>query len=128
MKEWFSHCSYLVTTFKIVPRGTEGAVSIEGTFAGILASVLLASVSVLMGQVKITCFLCKSSSREIYLLVTVLSESCACNSLWIEYMFEFKRWKNWWVYYTRYMSLKKGLRCLNLALVIPVGWNICVLI
>jgi uncharacterized membrane protein len=40
-----------VTTFKVVPRGTEGAVSIEGTLAGILASVFLASVGYLLGQV-----------------------------------------------------------------------------
>lgn len=42
---------YLVTTFKIVPRGTEGAVSVEGTLAGILASIVLAFVSFLMGEV-----------------------------------------------------------------------------
>ena len=42
---------YLVTTFKIVPRGTEGAVSIEGTLAGILASIVLAFVGFLMGEV-----------------------------------------------------------------------------
>jgi len=42
---------YLVTTFKVVPRGTEGAVSVEGTVAGLLASVLLASVGCLTGQV-----------------------------------------------------------------------------
>jgi len=42
---------YLVTTFKVVPRGTEGAVSVEGTIAGLLASVLLAFVGSLTGQV-----------------------------------------------------------------------------
>lgn len=42
---------YLVTTFKVVPRGTEGAVSVEGTLAGIFASILLASVGCYMGQV-----------------------------------------------------------------------------
>lgn len=42
---------YLVTTFKIVPRGTEGAVSVEGTLAGILASIVLAFVSFLIGEV-----------------------------------------------------------------------------
>lgn len=36
---------YLVTTFSIVPRGTEGAVSLEGTFAGLVASVILAAVA-----------------------------------------------------------------------------------
>lgn len=42
---------YLVTTMKIVPRGTEGAVSVEGTFAGLLASIFLAVAGYLMGQV-----------------------------------------------------------------------------
>ncbi|KAJ8420087.1 hypothetical protein Cgig2_030154 [Carnegiea gigantea] len=42
---------YLVTTFKVVPRGTEGAVSVEGTIAGLLASVLLAFVGCLTGQI-----------------------------------------------------------------------------
>ncbi|CAL5336232.1 unnamed protein product [Camellia sinensis] len=42
---------YLVTTFKTVPRGTEGAVSAEGTLAGLLASILLSSVGCLMGEI-----------------------------------------------------------------------------
>ncbi|KAK9153160.1 hypothetical protein Sjap_000640 [Stephania japonica] len=43
---------YLVTTFKVVPRGTEGAVSVEGTIAGLLASILLASVGCIIGEVE----------------------------------------------------------------------------
>ncbi|THG08964.1 hypothetical protein TEA_006964 [Camellia sinensis var. sinensis] len=39
-----------VTTFKIVPRGTEGALSVEGTVAGLLASILLSFVGYLMGE------------------------------------------------------------------------------
>lgn len=34
--------TFLITTLQPVPRGTEGAVSLEGTLAGILASVVLA--------------------------------------------------------------------------------------
>ncbi|KAK6134967.1 hypothetical protein DH2020_031304 [Rehmannia glutinosa] len=49
----YGKTTYLITTFKIVPRGTEGAVSIEGTFAGLLASILLASVGCLMGQIHV---------------------------------------------------------------------------
>ncbi|RZR89161.1 hypothetical protein BHM03_00016830 [Ensete ventricosum] len=45
---------YLVTTFKVVPRGTEGAVSMEGTVAGLLASVLLASIGYFLGEVHFT--------------------------------------------------------------------------
>ncbi|TKY49244.1 integral to membrane [Spatholobus suberectus] len=47
----YGKTTYLVTTLKVVPRGTEGAVSVEGTLAGILASILLAFVSFLMGEV-----------------------------------------------------------------------------
>ncbi|CAL0310205.1 unnamed protein product [Lupinus luteus] len=47
----YGKTTYLVTTFKIVPRGTEGAVSLEGTVAGIFASIVLAVVACLLGQV-----------------------------------------------------------------------------
>ncbi|TXG66665.1 hypothetical protein EZV62_007940 [Acer yangbiense] len=46
----YGKTTYLVTTLKVVPRGTEGAVSVEGTFAGILASIILAFVGCLMGK------------------------------------------------------------------------------
>lgn len=36
--------TYLITTLQPVPRGTEGAVSLEGTLAGVLASAALALV------------------------------------------------------------------------------------
>eukprot|EP00897_Mesotaenium_endlicherianum_P009493 jgi/Mesen1/8572/ME000497S07984 len=41
----FGRNTYLVTTFKSVPRGTEGAVSVEGTLAGLAAACLLAYVA-----------------------------------------------------------------------------------
>ncbi|XP_074290142.1 protein VTE6, chloroplastic-like isoform X1 [Silene latifolia] len=47
----YGKTTYLVTTLKVVPRGTEGAVSVEGTFAGLLASILLACVACLTGQI-----------------------------------------------------------------------------
>lgn len=40
----YGKTTYLITTFKPVPRGTEGAVSLEGTLAGIFASAAVASV------------------------------------------------------------------------------------
>ncbi|KAG8386460.1 hypothetical protein BUALT_Bualt03G0151000 [Buddleja alternifolia] len=49
----YGKTTYLITTFKIVPRGTEGAVSVEGTFAGVLASILLASVGCFLGQISV---------------------------------------------------------------------------
>ncbi|KAK4398287.1 protein VTE6, chloroplastic [Sesamum angolense] len=50
----YGKTTYLVTTFKIVPRGTEGAVSVEGTLAGVLASILLASIGCRMGQIYVS--------------------------------------------------------------------------
>lgn len=49
----YGKTTYLVTTFKVVPRGTEGAVSIEGTLAGLLASVMLAFLGFLIKEINI---------------------------------------------------------------------------
>ncbi len=38
----YGQTTYLITTLKPVPRGTEGAVSLEGTIAGIIGSLVLA--------------------------------------------------------------------------------------
>ncbi|XP_040986799.1 protein VTE6, chloroplastic-like isoform X2 [Juglans microcarpa x Juglans regia] len=46
----YGKTTYLVTTLKVVPRGTEGAVSVEGTIAGFLASFLLSFGSCVMGE------------------------------------------------------------------------------
>ncbi|XP_024392744.1 protein VTE6, chloroplastic [Physcomitrium patens] len=40
----FGRTTYLVTTMTVVPRGTDGAVSLVGTFAGLIASVFLAFI------------------------------------------------------------------------------------
>ncbi|KJH71323.1 TIGR00297 family protein [Aliterella atlantica] len=37
--------TYLITTLQAVPRGTEGAVSLEGTLAGIIGSIAIALVA-----------------------------------------------------------------------------------
>jgi uncharacterized protein (TIGR00297 family) len=41
--------TFLITTLKPVPRGTEGAVSVEGTLAGIVGSILLAALAWAVG-------------------------------------------------------------------------------
>ena len=41
--------TFLITTLKPVPRGTEGAVSLEGTLAGILASLVIAALGAALG-------------------------------------------------------------------------------
>ncbi|MCO5550028.1 hypothetical protein L7F22_003505 [Adiantum nelumboides] len=43
--------TYLVTTGKVVPRGTEGAVSLEGTLAGLSASLLFCTLAYNLNQV-----------------------------------------------------------------------------
>lgn len=41
--------TFLITTFRPVPRGTEGAVSLEGTLAGVAASLLVAALGAAVG-------------------------------------------------------------------------------
>ncbi len=41
--------TFLLTTFRPVPRGTEGAVSLEGTLAGVLASLIVAALGASLG-------------------------------------------------------------------------------
>ncbi|KAI5079378.1 hypothetical protein GOP47_0004857 [Adiantum capillus-veneris] len=43
--------TYLVTTLEVVPRGTEGAVSLEGTLAGLSASLLFCALAYNLSQV-----------------------------------------------------------------------------
>jgi len=43
--------TFLITTLQPVPRGTEGAVSLEGTLAGLLGSVVLALVAWAVGLI-----------------------------------------------------------------------------
>lgn len=48
----YGKTTYLITTLKIVPRGTEGAVSLEGTAAGAAAAALFAAGAFALGQVQ----------------------------------------------------------------------------
>jgi uncharacterized protein (TIGR00297 family) len=41
--------TFLITTFRPVPRGTEGAVSLEGTLAGVAASLVIGALGALLG-------------------------------------------------------------------------------
>ncbi|HET9298980.1 MAG TPA: DUF92 domain-containing protein, partial [Candidatus Polarisedimenticolaceae bacterium] len=50
----YGRTPYLVTTFRRVPPGTDGAVSVEGTLAGIAASALLAGIAWSVGLVPAT--------------------------------------------------------------------------
>lgn len=46
--------TYLITTLQPVPRGTEGAVSLEGTMAGVAASITIALVGFAVGLIDFT--------------------------------------------------------------------------
>lgn len=46
--------TFLITTLQPVPRGTEGAVSLEGTLAGIFASIPIALLSWAVGLIDLT--------------------------------------------------------------------------
>jgi len=47
----YGRTTYLITSLKQVPRGTEGAVSLEGTVAGIFGSVLMAVLALSVGLI-----------------------------------------------------------------------------
>ena len=47
----YGKTTYLITTLKSVPRGTEGAVSLEGTVAGIVGSIVLATIAWGIGMI-----------------------------------------------------------------------------
>ena len=46
--------TFLITTLQPVPRGTEGAVSLEGTLAGAIASIVLAAIAWSIGLIPLT--------------------------------------------------------------------------
>ncbi|NJL88984.1 MAG: TIGR00297 family protein [Coleofasciculaceae cyanobacterium SM2_1_6] len=54
----YGKSTFLITTLKPVPRGTEGAVSLEGTIAGIIGSIALAAVALGLGMINFWGFLC----------------------------------------------------------------------
>lgn len=41
----YGKTTYLITTWRLVPKGTEGAVSVEGTVAGVVGSALLTAIA-----------------------------------------------------------------------------------
>jgi uncharacterized protein (TIGR00297 family) len=49
----YGKSTFLITTFQPVPRGTEGAVSLEGTLAGVIASIIIAFVAWGLGLINL---------------------------------------------------------------------------
>ncbi|CAH9147621.1 unnamed protein product [Cuscuta epithymum] len=69
----YGKTTYLIPTLRVVPRGTEGGISVEGTFAGLLASVILASVSCIMGQIdKAEAVICVVASQIANLIESLV--------------------------------------------------------
>ncbi len=54
----YGKSTFLITTFKPVPRGTEGAISLEGTVAGIIASIAIAIIGYLVGMINLVGIVC----------------------------------------------------------------------
>jgi uncharacterized protein (TIGR00297 family) len=50
----YGKSTFLITTFKPVPRGTEGAISLEGTLAGIFGGILISLVAYSLGLITFT--------------------------------------------------------------------------
>lgn len=57
----YGKTTYLITTLEKCPRGTEGAVSLEGTLAGFLAALGYGLVAYLLGQVRVSIVSCTSN-------------------------------------------------------------------
>ncbi|MDJ0900616.1 MAG: TIGR00297 family protein [Xenococcus sp. MO_188.B8] len=54
----YGKSTFLITTLKPVPRGTEGAISLEGTVAGIIASIAIAIIAYLVGMINLVGITC----------------------------------------------------------------------
>ena len=71
--------TYLITNLKSVPRGTEGAVSLEGTLAGIAASIILAAIAWAIGMISpigiISCIIAAFIATTIESLIGATLES-----------------------------------------------------
>ena len=50
----YGKSTYLITTLQPVPRGTEGAISLEGTLAGIVGGILISLVAYSLGLITFT--------------------------------------------------------------------------
>lgn len=54
----FSNSCYLITSFKKVPAGTDGGVSVQGTLSALLGSVMIASAGVYFFSLHLGVFIC----------------------------------------------------------------------
>jgi uncharacterized protein (TIGR00297 family) len=76
--------TFLITTFQPVPRGTEGAVSIEGTLAGIVGGVVIAAVAYSLGLISLNgIFICTIASFIATNLESVIGATLQSKLDWL---------------------------------------------
>jgi uncharacterized protein (TIGR00297 family) len=76
--------TFLITTLKPVPKGTEGAVSLEGTLAGIVASVAIALVGWLVGIIDgLGIIWCAIAALVATTIESLIGATWQSNLLWL---------------------------------------------
>jgi uncharacterized protein (TIGR00297 family) len=76
--------TFLITTFQPVERGTEGAVSLEGTLAGIVGAAALASLGWALGLVgSLGAIVCVIAAFIATNLESVIGATLQTNSAWL---------------------------------------------
>ncbi|MGP0128075.1 MAG: TIGR00297 family protein [cyanobacterium endosymbiont of Rhopalodia musculus] len=80
----YGKSTFLITTFKPVPRGTEGAVSLEGTLAGVIASGVIALLAWGIGLINLAgVFLCIFSAFIATSLESLIGATLQEKSDWM---------------------------------------------
>jgi len=80
----YGKTTYLSTTFKLVPRGTEGAVSLEGTAAGVAASLVLALLGLACGVIDAAgVWVCVGAAFVANWAESVLGATCQDRFEWL---------------------------------------------
>jgi uncharacterized protein (TIGR00297 family) len=76
--------TFLITTLKPVPRGTEGAVSLEGTLAGIVASILISILAWGLGLINfLGIFICLIAAFVATNLESVIGATLQNKFVWL---------------------------------------------
>lgn len=76
--------TFLITTFQPVPRGTEGAVSLEGTLAGIVGGILISLVAYSLGMITLTgVVICTIAAFTATNLESVIGATLQSNIDWL---------------------------------------------
>lgn len=80
----FGKTTYLITTLRRVPPGTEGAVSVEGTAAGIAAALTYALLATSVGQVSVSdALICTAAATIANVLESFIGATTQDNVQWL---------------------------------------------